>query len=152
MSDTKDDIESLKTQLSGARQRRSNLLQYEGLAKNVNKHPDRPQLRKRQRDAEDELQRAEADAAEVESNLAQRRQQFSLLMTTIADLENMYTLESGKVASATAAAASQQQAEEGELQEDSSGSGAAGSPAADAGTPAAQAEADADSDGDATLK
>jgi len=135
---THADIDLLKTQLSEARQRRSNLLQYEGLAKNVNKYPDRPQLRKRQRDAEQQLQAAEAEAAEVEGKLHSRRQQFALLMSTITDLESMFSLEDSQAAGAAAASGSQQIAEEGELPEAS---------------PAAQgSSSNGDSDGDMDLK
>ena len=150
MTDTQTDIESLKTQLSEARQKRSNLLQYESLAKNVNKHPDRSQLRKRQRDAEEQLEHARNESAEVEAKLAERRQQFSLLMTTIADLENMYALESAHAATATAASSTQQQPEEGELAESTS-PGAPASGETSAAPAAAKGGDGGDSDGDADL-
>jgi ATP-dependent Clp protease ATP-binding subunit ClpA len=106
---TQLDISSLNTQLDEARERRSNLQEYESLASDVNKHPDRSQLRKRQRDAEASLLGAQDEAAEVEKQLQSRRQQFALLMTAVADLEAMYVLEDEQIAGTAAAAARAQQ-------------------------------------------
>lgn len=104
MAATEGDIASLKAQLEAGRTRRSNLLQYEGVAKTVNALPDRGELRKRQREAEGEAAEAAATAATLEAQLAARREQFTLLLATIADLQSQFTLEGAAEAQAAAGA------------------------------------------------
>lgn len=93
MAATEEDIQSLKTKLQEERVNREHKQEYEALAERVCALPGRPELAKRQRAAEATLAFEQAELDKAAAALAARRQQFTLLMATIEDLQTALALQ-----------------------------------------------------------